>query len=102
MTPDEILALSDERDLWMARVNDAYRSAWRDGYARGHADRDRELWDHRSAGPPPLVDPYAPTRAELQARRWGPGGRAHFADPRPGDYPGKGIRANVIIRLPAS
>lgn len=26
---------------------------------------------------------------ELQVRRWGPGGRAHFADPRPGDYPGR-------------
>jgi hypothetical protein len=28
--------------------------------------------------------------AELEARRWGPGGRAHFADPRPGDFPGRG------------
>ena len=27
--------------------------------------------------------------AELEARRWGPGGRAHFADPRPGDFPGR-------------
>jgi len=27
--------------------------------------------------------------AELEARRWGPGGREHFADPRPGDYPGR-------------
>jgi hypothetical protein len=25
--------------------------------------------------------------AELETRRWGPGGRAHFADPRPGDFP---------------
>jgi hypothetical protein len=27
--------------------------------------------------------------AELEALRWGPGGRAHFADPRPGDFPGR-------------
>ena len=27
--------------------------------------------------------------AEAEARRWGPGGRAHFADPRPGDFPGR-------------
>jgi hypothetical protein len=27
--------------------------------------------------------------AELEARRYGPGGRAHFADPRPGDFPGR-------------
>jgi hypothetical protein len=29
-----------------------------------------------------------PACAELEERRWGPGGRAHFADPRPGDFPG--------------
>jgi hypothetical protein len=27
--------------------------------------------------------------AELETQRWGPGGRAHFADPRPGDFPGR-------------
>ena len=27
--------------------------------------------------------------AELEARRWGPGGRQHFAVPRPGDFPGR-------------
>jgi hypothetical protein len=27
--------------------------------------------------------------AVLEKRRWGPGGRAHFADPRPGDFPGR-------------
>jgi len=30
--------------------------------------------------------------AELETARWGPGGRAHFADPRPGDYTGRGAR----------
>ena len=30
-----------------------------------------------------------PSFAELEEKRWGPGGRAHFADPRPGDYPGR-------------
>jgi hypothetical protein len=30
-----------------------------------------------------------PDLDELEARRWGPGGRAHFADPRPGDFPGR-------------
>ena len=29
------------------------------------------------------------SHAELEQRRWGPGGRAHFADPRPGDFPGR-------------
>lgn len=27
--------------------------------------------------------------AELEGLRWGPGGREHFADPRPGDFPGR-------------
>jgi hypothetical protein len=27
--------------------------------------------------------------AELEVARWGPGGRAHFGDPRPGDFPGR-------------
>jgi hypothetical protein len=31
--------------------------------------------------------------AELETRRWGPGGRAHFADARDGDYPGRGSAA---------
>lgn len=30
-----------------------------------------------------------PDLAELEERRWGPGGREHFADARPGDYPGR-------------
>ncbi len=27
--------------------------------------------------------------AALEEVRWGPGGREHFGDPRPGDYPGR-------------
>jgi hypothetical protein len=30
--------------------------------------------------------------AELEIRRYGPGGRAHFGDPRPGDFPGRDVR----------
>jgi hypothetical protein len=37
--------------------------------------------------------------AELEARRWGPGGRAHFADARPGDYPGRGARPQAETGL---
>ena len=33
-----------------------------------------------------------PDLAEIEERRWGPGGRAHFADPRPGDFPGRAER----------
>jgi hypothetical protein len=34
-----------------------------------------------------------PALSEIEIRRWGPGGRKHFADPRPGDYPGRGSAA---------
>lgn len=27
--------------------------------------------------------------AALEESRWGPGGREHFGDPRPGDFPGR-------------
>ena len=37
----------------------------------------------------------APSHAELEERRWGPGGRAHFADPRPGDFPGRGAQPHA-------
>jgi hypothetical protein len=36
--------------------------------------------------------------AELEQRRWGPGGRAYFADPRPGDFQGRGIEALMHIQ----
>jgi hypothetical protein len=29
------------------------------------------------------------SHAEIEQRRWGPGGRAGFAAPRPGDFPGR-------------
>ena len=38
-------------------------------------------------GPPPDLD-------LMDLIRWGPGGRAHFADPRPGDFMGTGHIAN--------
>ena len=40
-----------------------------------------------------------PDLAELEARRWGPGGRAHFGDPRPGDFPGRGARPQAETEL---
>jgi hypothetical protein len=30
-----------------------------------------------------------PDLDEIEARRWGPRGRAHFGDARPNDYPGR-------------
>lgn len=56
------------------------------GFDRGYRQAGEEMdarWNEQARG---VVNglPFA----EVEARRWGPGGRAHFADPSPGDYPG--------------
>jgi len=54
------------------------------GYERGQVDGYlRAVADFKAFQHAEVAD------AELQARRWGPGGREHFADPRPGDFPGR-------------
>jgi hypothetical protein len=87
----ELLELSGERDRWMDRLGVEYRLGWKLGYAAGvdegrrleAAERDR-AWS-RAAG----VIIRGETYDELELRRWGPGGRAHFGDTRPGDYQGR-------------
>ena len=105
-----LLALSDERDTWLKRV----KAAWREGYQVGResmadamttayidgllrrkdiehdqvraltsgADRV-DLWMHQQRvmwAPPGL----------RRAPSTGTDAREHFADPRPGDDPGRG------------
>src|ERR1039458_6078932 len=53
------------------------------GYERCAADYER-LW--REAAHPAARG--GPSHADLELLRWGPGGRDHFGDPRPGDFPG--------------
>ena len=55
---------------------------------RGRRDAEAELAEgsRRTAAPAADGRPLAGTGE----RRWGPGGREHFAGPRPGDFPGRG------------
>ena len=75
---DEIartLAESDERDLW----HDHALAMWWDGWTaclNHFADLIGGRVCPRGVG-------------ELEAKRYGPGGREHAADPRPGDFPGR-------------
>jgi hypothetical protein len=85
VTPAELIALSNERDKWMARIDAAGREGYHAGFADGQAAERRRADAEWAAQPPPAFDPDAPTLAELELRRWGPGGRLRFADPRPGD-----------------
>ena len=67
------------REMYAAGHADGYQA----GYRRAEADQAAQ-WNQ-------ITRPVAgPSHAELEERRWGPGGRAHFADPRPGDFPGRG------------
>jgi hypothetical protein len=90
-----VLALSDERDLWMRRVH----GAWREGYQAGRvaALAEAATWREAAWAPiryevldPEMIDTInkaaAAERKRVMELRWGPGGRYHFADPRPGDY----------------
>lgn len=54
------------------------------GYERGHAAGYLQVVADVKAVQHGLV-----AAAELEVRRWGPGGRAHFADARPGEYLGR-------------
>ena len=63
-----------------------YEAGRRDGYEAGRRDAEADMarfWAEAARQVTRGV-----SHAELEQRRWGPGGRAHFADPRPGDFPG--------------
>ena len=69
------------REMYQAGHGDGYQA----GYRQAEADQAAR-WNQatRPGG--------GPSHAELEEQRWGPGGRAHFADPRPGDFPGRVTR----------
>ena len=93
--PVGLLDLSDERDQWERLALDwarsAYRSGYQDGLRAGRVDGYRMGYaaasaDWRLAAGPA---PRAGSHAELDRLRYPPGGREHFADPRPGDFQGR-------------
>lgn len=93
MTPAEAIEAAE-----LAEAESRYRNELaHEMYARGRRDAEVEhaaAWQQIAR---PVVHgmPYA----ELEERRWGPGGLAHFADPRPGDYPGRPARPQPETEL---
>ena len=84
MTPQEAIEAAE-----LAEAETAYRGQLaREMYELGreHAEAEMAQAWARAADP---VAHGGPAFAELEERRWGPGGREHFADPRPGDFPGR-------------
>lgn len=85
MTPAEAIEAAD-----LAETETRYRlQLAREMYAAGYMAAEADMaarWDTTAR-----AAVRGPGHAELEARRWGPGGRGHFGDPRPGDYPGRGV-----------
>ena len=83
MTPAEAIEAAE-----LAEAEIRYRNqVGRLMYEAGRREAEGEMaaqWSRITAAT------RGPDLAELGGRRWGPGGREHFADPRPGDYPGRG------------
>ena len=95
MTPREAIEAAE-----LAETETRYRNQLgREMYQAGRRDAEAAMaarWSHVTA---PVV--HGISQAELEERRWGPEGRAHFADPRPGDFPGRGVTQEAERELEA-
>ncbi|MBO0802770.1 MAG: hypothetical protein J2P25_06805 [Nocardiopsaceae bacterium] len=98
MTPRDAIEAAEvagaESAYRLQLAREMYEAGHADGYAAGfdagwrHSEADMAAWWRQTGH----AIANRPTHAELEERRWGPGGREHFADPRPGDFPGQGSR----------
>lgn len=94
MTPAEAIAAADHADAETRYRNQLGREMYEAGRRDGEAAGRRATEADEAAAWSRLHNEIrgtanSPTQSELEERRWGPGGREHFADPRPGDFPGR-------------
>ena len=83
MTPQEVIEAAELAEAETRYRNQLVSEIAAAEYERGQADGYvRAIADVKGVQHGIVRD------AELDALRWGPGGREHFGDPRPGDYPG--------------
>jgi hypothetical protein len=93
MTPREAIEAAGMAEAETAYRNQLGREMYQAGHADGYQAGYRQAEADRAAMWNQITRPAAgPSHAELEERRWGPGGRARFGDPRPGDFPGRGPR----------
>ena len=83
MTPQEAIEAAELVEAETAYRLQAARESFDAGYRQAEADMAAR-WDTIAR-----AAVHGPSHADLELKRWGPGGREHFADPRPGDYPGR-------------
>jgi hypothetical protein len=82
MTPREAIEAAELAEAETAYRLQLAREMYRAGYAQAEADMAAR-WNTIAR-----AAISGPSFAELEERRWGPGGRGRFAGPRPGDAPG--------------
>jgi len=106
MTHDPVAAAIKEAERIEAETRyrlQMAREAFQAGVTVGAAQAREALLQEQAAADRQLAAQLmpvlmSPDQAEMETRRWGPGGRAHFADPRPGDFPGRQAKAHTQIR----
>ena len=73
------------------RETSDYLSLIRAAHEAGRAAADKDMAERWNDIAKPVTH-GGKTQAELEELRWGPGGREHFGDPRPGDYKGGPVK----------
>ena len=101
MTPQEAIAAAELTEAETAYRNQLARQMYQAGQRAGFQAGYRQANADEAARWAEVARPVAHSisQAELEERRWGSGGRAHFADPRPGDFPGRGARPQAEPQL---
>jgi hypothetical protein len=108
MNTDPVAAAIEEAERIEAETRyrlQTAREAFQAGVTAGAAKAREALLQEQAAADRQLAARLmpilmSPDQAEMETRRWGPGGRAHFADPRPGDFPGRQANTHTQIREP--
>jgi len=90
VTPAEAIEAAELAETEAACRRQLGREMYAAGYAAAEADMAAR-WDRIARTTAP-----GPSHAELEEKRWGPGGRGAFGQPRVGDFPGRGAQAPSV------
>jgi hypothetical protein len=90
VTPQEAIEAAELVEAETANLRQVGREMFQAGYAAAEADMAAR-WDRIARTTAPR-----PSHAELEEKRWGPGGREAFGRPRPGDFPGLTVQAGNL------
>ena len=89
MTPADAIAPAELAEREMAYRLQFAREMFKAGRRAAEAETGRRWQQIAGAAV------SGPAHAEIGERRWGPGGKEHFADARPGGFPGRAAQAEA-------